>query len=85
MSVQDDVRTVTVPSPTEPADPPLASLSTPTPTRPPAPAPAPTGVVGRDRPLTKDERLFVFAASGIFVVLSTIIVTFLLLAQYVWS
>ena len=40
---------------------------------------------GLGRPLTKDERQFVFAACGIFIVLSTIIVTFLVLAQHVWS
>lgn len=80
MSVQDAVRTASVPSPSKPADPPLA-----------APAPlldiptgAAAGVPGRDRPLTRDEREFVLSLAVVFGALSVIIVTFLLLAQYVW-
>lgn len=78
MSVQDAVRTVTVPRQAEPADPPLTSAA------PPPAAPPRAGVIGRDRPLTKDEREFVLMTGGVFGALSVIIVTFLLLAQYVW-
>lgn len=78
MSVQHDVRTVTVPRPAEPADPPLA-------TSPATTSSAMAGVPGCDRPRTRDERHFVLAMGGVFGGLSVIILTFLLLAQYVWS
>ena len=78
MTVQDDVRTVTIPRPAEPSDPPLVDA--------PIPTSAPSaGVAGRDRPLTTDERLFVLGMAGVFGWLSVYIVTFLLLSTYVWS
>jgi hypothetical protein len=42
-------------------------------------------VLGRDRPMTADERQMLIGLACVLVVLSTIIVTFLLLAQYVWT
>lgn len=74
MSVQDAVRTVTIPAQGGPADPPLAAA-------PPAPR---VGVPGRDRPLTSDEKQFILGASITFGGLAVIIVTFLLLSVYVW-
>lgn len=75
MSVQDAVRTVTVPQQAEPADPPLAASATPAPR---------AGVPGRDRPLTSDERQFILGATITFGGLAVIIVTFLLLSVYAW-
>jgi hypothetical protein len=74
MSVQDPVRTVTIPTQAGPVDPPLALR------RPAAPAPAP--LVGRDRPRNADERMFLLGVVVMAVVLGTIIVVGLLLAQY---
>ncbi len=80
MTVQDTVRTVVVPRQAEPADPPLA---------PPAPAtdtaPAVAALLGRDRPLTADERMFAIGLVMMLLILGTIIVTGLLVGQYVWS
>ena len=45
----------------------------------------PLGSTGEFLSLTRDEREFVLMLSGVFGALSVIIVTFLLLAQYVWS
>ncbi|MCW2680598.1 MAG: hypothetical protein JWM62_1999 [Frankiales bacterium] len=76
MSVQDTLHTVTIPSQAAPADPPLA---------PAAAAPAPAArLVGVDRPLDADERMFVFGLGATFAVLAALLVTFLLLAEYVW-
>lgn len=74
MSVQDAVRTVTVPQQGGPADPPLAAAR---------PAPR-AGVPGADRPLTSEERQFILGASITFGGLAVILVTFLLLSVYVW-
>ena len=74
MSVQDAVRTVTIPEQAGPSDPPLAA----------APAAPRAGVPGRDRPLTSDEKQFILGASITFGGLAAIIVTFLLLSVYVW-
>jgi hypothetical protein len=74
MSVQDAVRTVTIPQQAGPADPPLAA-------RPPAPR---AGVPGHARPLTSDEKQFILGASITFGGLAVIIVTFLLLSVYAW-
>lgn len=74
MTVQDTVGTITVPRQAEPVDPPLAPA-------PPATAP----LVGRDRPLTTDERQFALGLAAMAAVLGTIIVVGLLLGQYAWS
>ena len=74
MSVQDAVRTVTIPAQAGPADPPLEA----------APSAPRAGVPGRDRPLTSDERQFILGATITFGGLAVIIVTFLLLATQVW-
>lgn len=76
MSVQDAVRTVTIPKQAGPADPPL--------TAPVAAPAARAGIPGADRPLTSDERQFILGASITFGGLAAIIVTFLLLSVYVW-
>jgi hypothetical protein len=76
MTVQE-TPTVSVPRQAGPADPP--------------PAPAPTTVtpaaplLGRDRPLTADERSFAVGLAALVLVLGTIIVVGLLVGQYVWS
>ena len=76
MSVQDAVRTVTVPAQAGPVDPPLTTA---------APAALPrAGVPGRDRRLTSEERQFILGASITFGGLAVIIVTFLLLSTQVW-
>ena len=74
MTVQDAVRTVTVPS-----------QAGPTQARPPIAAPQVTPLTGRDRPLTADERQFALGLVGMVVVLGAIIVAGLLVAQYVWT
>ncbi len=81
MTVQDAVRTVTVPRQAGPADPPLAPPAPLPPAAAAAPAPATASLLGRDRPLTADERQFAVA----LVVLESVIVTGLLLAQYAWT
>ena len=75
MTVQDAVRTLPLPRPAEPARPLVAVRRT-------APA-AP--LVGRDRPMTSEERHFLIGLGVMLVVLSTIIVGGLLLSQYVWG
>ena len=84
MTVQDTVTpavsptvtpTVTVPAQAGPVDAPL-------PASPAAPA-AP--LLGRDRPLTTDERQFGLGLALLALVLGTIIVVGLLVGQYVWS
>lgn len=50
-----------------------------------APVPVAIPLLGRDRPLTADERQFALALAALSVVLGTIIVTGLLLAQYAWA
>ena len=75
MSVQDDIRTLTIPAQAGPVDPPRA----------PAPPRAVRHPVGRDRPLTADERQCLIGLTLLTVVLGSIIVTFLLLAERVWT
>jgi hypothetical protein len=72
MTVQDTITTVTVPQQAGPTEPPVA-----------APPPAP--LVGRDRPLTVDERAFAIGLTALVLVLGTIIVVGLLVGQYVWT
>ena len=79
MTVQDAVRTVTVPPQAQPADPPPAPLA------PPVPAPASAPLLGRDRPLTADERQIAVALAVMVSILSLVIVTGLLVAQYAWT
>jgi hypothetical protein len=74
MTVQDTVGTITVPRQAEPVDPPLVPA-------PPATAP----LLGRDRPLTTDERQFALGLAVLALVLGTIIVVGLLVAEHVWS
>ncbi len=76
MTVQDTVRTATVPRQAEPADPPR--------TRPAAALPS-APLLGRDRPLTTDERQFAVGLALLALVLGTIVVAGLLLGQYAWS
>ena len=78
MTVQDTVPTITVPSQAAPVDPPVAS---PAVTAVPTAAP----LIGRDRPLTTDERQFAIGLAVLTLVLGTIIVVGLLLGQYAWS
>lgn len=80
MSVQDELRTITLPRQAGPVDPPPETALPPT-----APAPARSGLVGRDRPLTRDERQFALGLAAMAVVLCTYVVTFLLIADRVWS
>ena len=68
--------TATVPQQAGPVDPPLSA---------PAPPPAPAPLIGRDRPLTADERAFALGLTALALVLGTIIVVGLLVGQYVWS
>ena len=79
MTVQDTVHTVTVPQQAQPVDPPLA----PRPVTADVPPSAP--LIGRDRPLTSDERQFAIGLAVLALVLGTIIVVGLLVGQYVWS
>lgn len=73
MTVQDAVRTVSVPRQAGPVD-------------PPAPAPAPAAPLpGRQRPYTADEREFALMMLGVIAFLEAFIITGLLLAQYVWT
>ena len=44
----------------------------------------PAPLIGRQRPMTGDEREFLIGLGVVLVGLSSIIVTFLLLAAYVW-
>lgn len=82
MTVQDTAHapadltgTVTVPQQAGPVDAPL-----------PAPAPTPAApLLGRDRPLTTDERQFALGLALLVLVLGTIIVVGLLVGQYVWT
>lgn len=77
-TVQDTAplpRTVTVPQQAGPADAPL-----------PAPAPAPAApLLGRDRPLTTDERQFALGLALLVLVLGTTIVVGLVVGHYVWT
>ena len=53
---------------------------------PPPPArPAPAPLLGRDRPLTADERQCLVGLVALALVLGSVIVTFLLLSAYVWG
>ncbi len=79
MTVQDTVRTVTVPQQAQPVEPPPA----PRPTTADVPPSAP--LIGRDRPLTTDERQFAIGLAVLALVLGTIIVVGLLVGQYVWT
>ncbi len=45
----------------------------------------PSPLLGRDRPLTADERQFAIAFVVLFLGLATIVVTGLLPAQHVWT
>ena len=74
MTVQDTViPAVTVPAQAGPVDVP-----------PPAPVPA-APLLGRDRPLTTDERQFALGLALLTLVLGTVIVVGLLVGQYVWT
>ena len=75
MTVQDAVRTVTVPRQAGPAEPPPLS----------PPAASPAQVLGRARPWTTDEKQFVFGMAACFGFLTLYIVPLLLLAQHVWT
>jgi predicted lipid-binding transport protein (Tim44 family) len=75
MTVQDATRTVTVPQQAGPVDP----LVTP------AAEPAAAPVLGRDRPLTADERQFLLGGLAMGLGLGLYIVTGLLLSLLVWS
>ena len=77
MTVQDTVRTVTVPRQAGPVEPPLP-LVPPSAVAAPATAPLPR----QARPLTADERQFAVALVALFLALEAIIVGGLLLAQY---
>ncbi len=78
MTVHDLVRPVTVPRQAAAPD---------TESAPPAPAPpaAEPAQIGRDRPLTADERFFALGLTAMFLVLSTYLVTFLLVGQFIWT
>ncbi len=81
MAVQEAVRTVAVPRQAAPADPVVAA-----PLLPETPAPVATApVLGRDRPLSAEERQFAIALAVMGVVLKLIIVTGLVMAQNVWG
>ena len=77
VSVQE-TPTVSVPRQAGPADPLV------TPAASPAAGPA-SPVLGRDRPLTADERSFAIGLVALVLVLGTIIVVGLLVGQYVWT
>ena len=80
MTVQDTVpTTVTVPTQASPVDAPLISPS------PTADVRASAPLLGRDRPLTTDERQFAIGLAVLALVLGTIIVVGLLVGQYAWS
>lgn len=79
MTVQDTVPTITVPHQAAPADPPMASPA------PAAAAPAAPPLIGRDRPLTTDERQFAIGLAVLVLALGTIIAVGVLLGQYAWS
>lgn len=81
MTVQDAVRSVPVPQQRRTVDP--GGAARPATTQ--ADVPSPVRLLGRDRPLTPDERLFLVACPAMFGVLATIIVTFLLLSEHVWG
>ena len=76
MTVQE-TSTVSVPQQAGPADP------LPTPAAGPEATAAP--LLGRDRPLTADERAFALGLTALVLVLGTIIVVGLLVGQCVWS
>ena len=75
MTVQDATRTVPVPQQAGPVDPP----------RPHAPEQAAAPVLGRDRPLTAEERQFLLGGLAMCLCLGLYIVTGLLLSLLVWS
>ena len=79
MTVQDTVPTVTVPTQAGPVDAPAARLPVTAEVPPSAP------LLGRDRPLTTDERQFAVGLAVLALVLGTIIVVGLLVGQYVWT
>lgn len=82
MSVPSTTRTARVPAQAGPVEPPAAPPAAPA---APAARQAPAApLLGRDRPLTADERQCLAALTGLCVVLGTIVVVFLLLAQHVW-
>jgi hypothetical protein len=87
MTVQDTASTVTVTVPRQagPAD--LAPAAPPAGAAGPAAAiaaPAPP-LLGRDRPLTVDERQFVVGLAVMWLFLGSIIVAGLGMAQYAWA
>ena len=69
---------VTVPAQAGPVDAPPPAAA------PAAPASA-APLLGRDRPLTTDERQFALGLALLTLVLGTIVVVGLLVGQYVWS
>ena len=76
MTVQE-TPTVRVPRQAGPAEPPPAAAE--------ASAPPAAPLLGRDRPLTADERAFALGLTALALVLGTIVVVGLLVGQYVWS
>ena len=78
MTVQDTA-TVTVPTQAQPVDAPRAPLPVPAEVPPSAP------LLGRDRPLTTDERQFAIGLAVLALALGTIIVVGLLVGHYVWT
>ena len=73
MTVQDSAPTLAhVPRQAGPVEPPAAPAHVPP-------------LLGRDRPLTADERAFALGLTALVLVLGTIVVVGLLVGQYVWS
>lgn len=79
MTVQDTAVTVTVPTQAQPVDAPPAPLPVT------ADVPPSAALLGRDRPLTTDERQFAIGLAVLTLVLGTVIVVGLLVGEYVWS
>lgn len=82
MTVQDTARTVTVPRQAGPADRPVEA---PAPVVAAAPAPTTALLLGRERPLTADERQFALGLVMMVLALAAVIVGGLLLAQHLWT
>ncbi len=70
--------TVAVPRQAGPADPPLSPVAE-------APAAPAAPLLGRDRPLTPEERQFAVGLVVMAIALTAIIVTGPVMAQHVWS
>ena len=70
------LQTVTIPQQAGPAEPPPAAAP------PAAKAPA---LIGKDRPLTAEEREFRLSLVGLFLFLQALIVPLLLISHYAWS